>query len=156
MDNRVYCIVKAGLCFFLLSLFVISCNQKSKNSATENSLEATSSIQVTLFDKTLPEIQEYVHGKWELLSGQNGNMFFEYENTFIEFNGDEYVWTEDGESERGLLNWRKEETGNGYESYLMDVFYDTNPAYILALKNDTLMVQDCTETAYRYKLVRRK
>ena len=64
------------------------------------------------------------------------------------------VWTEDGKAEPGALNWRKADTGAGYEAYLMDVFYETNPAYPVSIKGDTLILQDCSETGYKYTLVR--
>ncbi|WP_455643195.1 hypothetical protein, partial [Parabacteroides sp.] len=110
---------------------------------------------ITLYDKELPEIKAQVDGKWELVSGQNAREFCEYENTFIEFAGDRYVWTEDGKAEPGVLNWRKADTGAGYEAYLMDVFYETNPAYPVFIKGDTLILQDCSETGYKYTLVRK-
>lgn len=109
----------------------------------------------TLFDKSLPEIKEYIHGEWELVSGGNSRELCEYENTFIEFDGDKYIWTEDDKEEPGNLNWRKAETGAGYEAYLMDVFYAEHPAYPLAINGDTLYIQDCSETAYKYTLVRK-
>ena len=110
---------------------------------------------ITLYDKELPEIKAQVDGKWELVSGQNAREFCEYENTFIEFAGDRYVWTEDGKAEPGVLNWRKADTGAGYEAYPMDVFYETNPAYPVFIKGDTLILQDCSETGYKYTLVRK-
>lgn len=103
----------------------------------------------------MPEIKELVEGKWELVSGQNTTQLCEFENTFIQFNGDKYVWIEEGKDEPGDLNWRKADTGAGYEAYLMDVFLETSPSYPLAIKGDTLFIQDCTETAYKYTLVRR-
>jgi len=53
------------------------------------------------------------------------------------------------------LNWRKADTGAGYEAYLMDVFYETNPAYPVSIKGDTLILQDCSETGYKYTLVKK-
>ena len=35
------------------------------------------------------------------------------------------------------------------EAYLMDVFYETNPAYPVSIKGDTLILQDCSETGYK-------
>ena len=96
-----------------------------------------------------------VNGEWELVSGKNAREFCEYENTFIKFADDQYVWTEDGKAEPGALNWRKADTGAGYEAYLMDVFYETNPAYPVSIKGDTLILQDCSETGYKYTLVRK-
>lgn len=60
------------------------------------------SVNVTLFDKDLPEIKTLVNGEWELVSGKNAREFCEYENTFIKFADDQYVWTEDGKAEPGL------------------------------------------------------
>ena len=37
---------------------------------------------------------------------------------------------------------------------MMDVFYETNPAYPVSIKGDTLILQDCSETGYKYTLVR--
>lgn len=130
-----------------------SCKGQSKEK--EVKAEAQASVNITLYDKTLPEIKELVDGKWELVSGQNARETCEFENTFIQFNGDKYVWTEDNKDEPGDLNWRKSDTGAGYEAYQMDVFYATNPSYPLAISGDTLFIQDCTETAYKYTLVRR-
>lgn len=109
----------------------------------------------TLFDKSLPEIKEYIKGEWKLVSGKNVREVCEYDNTFIQFDGDEYVWTEDDTDEPGDLNWRKIETGAGYDAYVMDVFYAEHPAYPLAISGDTLYIQDCSETGYKYTLVRK-
>lgn len=109
----------------------------------------------TLFDKSLPEIKEYIKGEWKLVSGKNVREVCEYDNTFIQFDGDEYVWTEDDTDEPGDLNWRKTETGAGYDAYVMDVFYAEHPAYPLAINGDTLYIQDCSETGYKYTLVRK-
>jgi hypothetical protein len=124
------------------------CNEKKQQAQTER-------IEATLFDKPLGEIKQYINGEWELVSGQNARETNEFENTFIVFDNDRYVWTEDGKVEPGKLNWRKAETGAGYEAWLMDVFYAEYPAYPLAIKGDTLYIQDCTATAYKYTLVRK-
>lgn len=137
---------------FIVSLMMLcllganSCKSKTESHAK---------IRATLVDKPLPEIKELVDGKWELVSGQNPSQLCEFENTFITFDGDKYVWSEDGKDEPGDLNWRKADTGLGYEAYLMDVFYATNPACPLAISGDTLFIQDCSETGYKYTLVRR-
>ena len=112
-------------------------------------------VKTTLADKELPEIKKLVDGEWELISGKNARELCEYENTFIKFDGDQYVWTEDGKAEPGALNWRKADTGLGYEAYLMDVFYETNPAFPLSGQGDTLILQDCSATGYTYTLVRK-
>ena len=134
-----------------------SCKGKSEQSGepVAEKTETRAKVEATLFDKSLPEIKELVDGKWELVSGQNAGQLCEFENTFITFNGDKYIWSEDGKDEPGDLNWRKADTGAGYEAYLMDAFYATNPSYPLAISGDTLFIQDCTETAYKYMLVRR-
>lgn len=135
-----------------LPFLFVNCKGKSDvNSSVQN----TAKMKITLFDKTLPEIKELVNGKWELVSGKNARETCEYENTFIKFDGDTYVWIEDGKEEPGDLNWRKADTGVGYESYLMDAFYATNPAYPLAINGDTLQLQDCSETGYLYTLVKK-
>lgn len=152
--KSVFIVAMLGFCL----LGTTGCKGKSgqKEGKLEASkLEAQASVNTTLYDKTLPEIKELVDGKWELVSGQNARETCEFENTFIRFNGDKYVWTEDNKDEPGDLNWRKSDTGAGYEAYLMDVFYATNPSYPLAISGDTLFIQDCTETAYKYTLVRR-
>lgn len=140
--KSIFIVAALGLCLIGIN----SCKGKS---------ESGSKVQATLFDKSLPEIKELVDGKWELVSGQNATQLCEFENTFIQFSGDKYVWTEEGKDEPGDLNWRKADTGAGYEAYLMDVFLETSPSYPLAIKGDTLFIQDCTETAYKYTLVRR-
>lgn len=112
-------------------------------------------VKTTLADKELPEIKKLVDGEWELISGKNARELCEYENTFIKFDGDQYVWTEDSKAEPGALNWRKADTGLGYEAYLMDVFYETNPAFPLSVQGDTLILQDCSATGYTYTLVRK-
>lgn len=137
------------ICVFFVG---VSCHQGKVNAQKSGKKE---NIQVSLFDKSLPEIQKYINGEWKLVSGKNGREVCEYEGTFIKFNGDKYIWTEDGKAEPGDMNWRKAETGNGYESYLMDVFYAEHPAYPLSLNGDTLFIQDCSETAYRYTLIRK-
>lgn len=113
-------------------------------------------VNDTLFDKELPEIKKHLDGKWSLVSAKNSRELCEYENIVIEFKGDKYVWTEDGKSEPGDMNWRKAETGAGYESYLMDLFYASHPAFPLSIKGDTLYIQDCSKTAYKYLLLRKK
>ena len=113
------------LLLVVVLLFGTACQSNKKKDAE--------SVNVTLFDKE----------------------FCEYENTFIKFADDQYVWTEDGKAEPGALNWRKADTGAGYEAYLMDVFYETNPAYPVSIKGDTLILQDCSETGYKYTLVRK-
>ena len=111
-------------------LFGTAC-QGNKKKGVEN-------VNVTLFDKELPEIKVLVNGDWELVSGKNAREFCEYENTFIKFADDQYVWTEDGKAEPGVLNWRKADTGAGYEAYLMDVFYETTRP-ILCLSKGILL-----------------
>lgn len=135
-----------------LSFLFVNCKGKSD---VNSSAQETAKVKTTLFDKTLPEIKELVNGEWELVSGKNARETCEYENTFIKFDGDKYVWIEDGKEESGDLNWRKADTGIGYESYLMDVFYATSPAFPLTINGDTLQLQDCSETAYLYTLVRK-
>ena len=119
------------LLLVVVLLFGTACQSNKKKDAE--------SVNVTLFDKDLPEIKTLVNGEWD---------------TFIKFADDQYVWTEDGKAEPGALNWRKADTGAGYEAYLMDVFYETNPAYPVSIKGDTLILQDCSETGYKYTLVR--
>ena len=148
--KSIFIVVALGLCLIGTS----SCKGKSGQKDSKES-ETRTTVQTTLFDKSLPEIKELVEGKWELVSGQNTTQLCEFENTFIQFNGDKYVWTEEGKDEPGDLNWRKADTGAGYEAYLMDVFLETSPSYPLAIKGDTLFIQDCTETAYKYTSVRR-
>ena len=133
------------LLLVVVLLFGTACQSNKKKDAE--------SANVTLFDK--PEIKTLVNGEWELVSGKNAREFCEYENTFIKFADDQYVWTEDGKAEPGALNWRIADTGAGYEAYLMDVFYETNPAYPVSIKGDTLILQDCSETGYKYTLVRK-
>ena len=125
------------LLFVAVLLFGTAC-QGNKKKGVEN-------VNVTLFDKEQPEIKALVNGDWELVSGKNAREFCEYENTFIKF----------GKAEPGALNWRKADTGAGYEAYPMDVFYETNPAYPVSVKGDTLILQDCSETGYKYTLVRK-
>ena len=131
------------------------CKGKSGQGGASDKIESQTTLRATLFDKSLPEIKEFVDGKWDLISGQNTGQLCEFENTFITFDGDKYIWSEDGKDEPGDLNWRKADTGAGYDAYLMDVFYATNPAYPLSINGDTLFIQDCSETAYKYMLVRR-
>ena len=149
--------VKSSCIGVALGLCLIGTSSGKGKSGQKDSKESETrtTVQTTLFDKSLPEIKELVEGKWELVSGQNTTQLCEFENTFIQFNGDKYVWTEEGKDEPGDLNWRKANTGAGYEAYLMDVFLETSPSYPLAIKGDTLFIQDCTETAYKYTLVRR-
>jgi hypothetical protein len=128
------------------------CDGKKRQASVEAKAER---VEATLFDKPLGEIKQYMNGEWELVSGQNVRETNEFENTFITFDNNRYVWTEDGKAEPGKLNWRKAETGAGYEAWLMDVFYAEYPAYPLAIKGDTLYIQDCTATAYKYTLVRK-
>lgn len=134
-----------------------SCKGKPGQEGKQKSEKASTpaNVKETLFDKPLPEIKKLIKGRWELLSGQNPSQLCEFENTFIVFDDEKYIWSEDGSDEPGDMNWRKADTGLGYESYLMDVFYATNPSYPLAINGDTLFIQDCSETKYKYTLVRR-
>lgn len=141
-----------SLVILLLCMLSISCVTAGCKSDKSQQV----SVKDTLYDKSLDEIKQYVKGKWELVSGQNASEICEFENTFITFSGDNYTWTEEGESEKGELNWRKAPTGIGYDAYLMDVFYAEHPSFPLAINKDTLYIQDCTETAYKYTLIRRK
>jgi hypothetical protein len=145
MKKIILAVTGIGACLLMAS----SCNEK-KQQAPAQEVKG-----ITLFDKPLDEIKLYINGKWELVSGKNIRETNEFENTFIEFDNDHYIWTEDGQSEPSMLNWRKAETGSGYEAYLMDVFYAEYPSYPLVIKGDTLYIQDCTATAYKYTLVRK-
>jgi len=140
--------MKTGIVFLLtlvcLAGSITSCNT---NKSKEN---------MTLFDKSLPEIKKAVNGKWELVSGQNARETGEFENTFITFNDDKYIWSENGKDEPGDLNWRKGPTGIGYDSYLMDVFYAERPAYPISIQGDILYIQDISDTGYKYTLKRVK
>lgn len=138
----------------VLMLAGFGCQQKPvQEKKTPEVVKET--VATTLYDKSLPEIKKYVDGKWELISGQNETQLCEFENTFIVFDDDTYSWIEDGKEEPGDLNWRKEPTAAGYDAYLMDVFYATNPSYPLSIDGDTLYLQDCSQTKYKYKLVRK-
>ena len=145
------------LCAVLLVF--VGCKEKTQKQSAEKktSAEAPSNarVETTLFDKPLSEIVTNINGRWELVSGQNARELNEFENTFVIFDSDTYIWIEDDKPELGALNWRKADTGSGYEAFVMDVFYAERPSYPLAIKGDTLFIQDCSETAYRYKLVRR-
>lgn len=151
--------MKTRLClpvivFLLSGLFLsyTSCkSDKSKKAAAGKEV-----VRTTLFDKTLPEVKKLVDGEWELVSCKNATEEGEFENTFITFKGDDYVWTENGVSEPGELNWRLEDPGVGYEAWMMDVFYATAPSFPLSISGDTLYIQDCTKTAYMYTLVKKK
>jgi hypothetical protein len=148
MEKRILAVTGIVACLLVAG----SCNEKKRQAPVEAKPER---VEATLFDKPLSEIKQHINGEWELVSGQNVRETSEFENTFIEFNNDRYVWTENGKAEPGKLNWRKAETGAGYEAWLMDVFYAEYPAYPVAIKGDTLYIQDCTATAYKYTLVRK-
>lgn len=109
--KSIFIVVALGLCLIGTS----SCKGKSGQKDSKES-ETRTTVQTTLFDKSLPEIKELVEGKWELVSGQNTTQLCEFENTFIQFNGDKYVWTEEGKDEPGDLNWRKARYGSGLRS----------------------------------------
>lgn len=155
----------AALLFSGLLLWMPGCGNKAtqgekatdKKETTVATMKArlVATEATTLFDKELSEIKDYTYGKWELVSGKNTRELCEFENTFITIDDDQYIWTEDGESEAGEMNWRKAPTGIGYDAYLMDVFYAEYPSFPLSIHRDTLYIQDCTATGYKYKLVRR-
>ena len=65
------------LLLVVVLLFGTACQSNKKKDAE--------SVNVTLFDKDLPEIKTLVNGEWELVSGKNAREFCEYENTFIKF-----------------------------------------------------------------------
>jgi len=138
---------------FLVSIFLLCIITSCKSQETK---PETKNIEETLLNRPLPEIKQVVNGEWELVSNQNEREIGEFENTFITFDGDNYVWTENGNSEKGKLNWRKTSIETGDEAYLMDVFYEDFPAFPLAIKGDTLYIQDCSETKYKYTLIRKK
>lgn len=148
--------VKSIFIVAIVGLYLIGISScKGKSEQKEEKIATSVNAKTTLFDKSLPDIKALINGKWELVSGQNAGQLCEFENTFIVFDDDKYVWSEDGKDEPGNLNWRNDDTGAGYKAYLMDVFYETNPSYPLAISGDTLYIQDCTETGYKYTLVRR-
>ena len=62
------------LLLVVVLLFGTACQSNKKKDAE--------SVNVTLFDKDLPEIKTLVNGEWELVSGKNAREFCEYENTF--------------------------------------------------------------------------
>ena len=121
----------------------------------QSNQKKTECVNITLLNRELSEIKALVNGEWELVSGGNARELCEYENTFITFADDQYVWTEDGKAEPGALNWRKTEIETGHKVFLMDVFYATHPAYPVSVKGDTLILQDCSETRYEYTLIRK-
>ena len=88
------------LLLVVVLLFGTACQSNKKKDAE--------SVNVTLFDKDLPEIKTLVNGEWELVSGKNAREFCEYENTFIKFADDQYVWTEDGKAEPELIDMTQE------------------------------------------------
>lgn len=135
-----------------LAVLCVSCQSGKSESTSESGGEK---VQMTLFDKDLPEIKQQIDGRWELRSGKNATEEGEFENTFIEFKGDQYVWIEGSQREPGAMNWRKAPTGVGYDSWLMDVFYAERPAYPIAISGDTLYIQDISDTGYKYTLVRK-
>lgn len=133
-------------------LSFIGCKSEKKSS----SANAGPQSYTTLYDKPLSEIKELINGQWALVHGVNDRESSDYENTFITFDGDNYVWTEDGEKEPGRLNWRKAPSGDGYDAYLMDVFYEEYPSYPLAISGDSLFIKDISDTKYLYTLLRKR
>lgn len=132
-----------------------SCHSRSSQTKQEEEPIKREVIRETLYDKSLPEIKKAINGRWELISGQNARETGEFENTFITFKEDTYIWSENGTDEPGDLNWRKGPTGAGYDSYLMDVFYAERPAYLIAISGDSLYIQDISDTGYKYLLIRK-
>ncbi len=139
----------------LISILAITCMFTAISNGKQLNVYETHQTEVTLQDKPLSEIKKLINGRWELVTGQNSRELNEFEKTFIEFKGDDYVWIEDGVAEKGKLNWRKAPAGNGNEVYIMDAFYAEFPSYPISVKGDTLFIQDCTATAYKYTLVRK-
>ena len=85
MNNvkSIFIIAAVGLCLIGTS----SCKGKSEQGG-DQTVEKTGTrakVKATLFDKSLPEIKEFVNGKWELVSGQNAGQLCEFENTLIVF-----------------------------------------------------------------------
>jgi len=146
--NRVcHILLVIGVCMSVIP----ACRQQPKENEGKREQKRT-----TLYDKSLPEIKEQVNGTWALVHGKNSRESSEYENTFIVFDNDKYIWIEDRQEEPGDLNWRKSPTGNGYDAYIMDAFYAEYPAYPLAINGDTLYLQDISETNYKYTLIRKR
>ncbi len=146
---------KRFTCLFLFVL-VIACNLGNKQAPVEQApVSPGEPVRVTLFDKTLPEIKDLINGNWQLVSGETATYSVEFDDTFIEFNDDEYVWTDEDGTEAGRLNWRQAPTGHGYDAFFTDVFYEENPTFPLAIHGDTLLIQDISEHLYLYRLVRR-
>ncbi len=141
-----------GFSFILFCL--TGCRNKVKDLSAIIPVPQRLESNVALFDKELNALKELLNGKWQLVSGENSSVYFEFDETFIVFNGDRYIWMEEGEMEEGVLNWRREATGSGYDSFFTDVFYEDNPTFPLAIVNDTLIIQDISPNLYIYKLVR--
>ncbi len=155
--NRIVMKIFHGLCVPVVVTvgmwaLVCSCNQGKPKEAEAEIAQVVAPI--TLIDKSLPEVKQLVDGRWALLMGKNATQECEFENTFITFNGDKYIWTEDGVDEPGDLNWRN--AADGTTAWLMDVFYTTHPSYPLELRGDTLYIKDVSETNYLYTLIRKK
>ncbi|MCC8154240.1 MAG: hypothetical protein LIP01_08540 [Tannerellaceae bacterium] len=109
-----------------------------------------------LYNQSLNEVKKRINGKWQLVSGETETIYFEFDDTLLNSKMMSMSGRMKMGTEGGNLNWRKQDTTGGEQVFLMDVFYDENPSYPFAIKGDTLYIQDATENAFLYKLVKRK
>lgn len=135
------------LLLVVVLLFGTACQSNKKKDAE--------SVNVTLFDKDLPEIKTLVNGEWELVSGKNAVSSANMRILSSSLQTTNMSGRRTGKAEPGGFELAQSGYGAGYEAYLMDVFYETNPAYPVSIKGDTLILQDCSETGYKYTLVRK-
>jgi hypothetical protein len=120
-------------------------------------------VNVTLYNKPLPVIQSYIHGKWELLYGKGGfaaNTVQYYQNTFWTFTPDNKIirfnMYKDGTTDTDTTILWIHDLGsytNGDSTFIMN-FYDKygypNDFVVDQIFNDTLILHESASDAVFY------
>ncbi|NOZ46758.1 MAG: hypothetical protein GXO79_08235 [Chlorobi bacterium] len=127
--------------------------------------EATSSVNIVLYDKPLATIQHYIQGKWKFVYGKGGfcgTCLHYCDSCFIEFTPDNRVLVpnRDGTySTDTTIEWVRDigTYTNNDSTYLMK-FYDKNGypnIYVIErIYHDTLIYHDNSSDAIFYHYIR--
>ena len=86
---------------------MISCNKKEENAPFGD--DDTPKLTITLYDKPPHIIQEYILGRWEVISISGGLAGTSYlENWFMTFSDSTYSYDNDGSKDTVHFVWKEE------------------------------------------------